>query len=68
MTKLDDVPTAEHDGDGGEHRPAVDEGGTPGTVGALDGSAALGSAGAVSEDEREDDGTRAVPDPSVGPD
>lgn len=69
VAKPDDVPTAEHDGgEVEEPRPAVHEGGTAGTVGALDGSAAIGSAGAVSKDEGEDDGTRGVPDPSVGPD
>jgi hypothetical protein len=68
VTKPDDVPAAEQGAESDEHRPDVDEGGTPGTVGALDGAAAIGSAGAVSADEREEDASRGVPDPNFGPD
>jgi hypothetical protein len=65
VTKPDDVQAAEPDD---EDAPAVDEGGTPGTVGALDGSAAVGSAGAVSKSRDEEETTRGVPDPNFGPD
>jgi hypothetical protein len=68
VAKPDDVPVAER-GDEADHRPDVDEGGTPGTVGALDGNAAVGSVGAVSErKDDEGDTTRGVADPTVGPD
>jgi hypothetical protein len=55
--------------DHGQDAERLKEGATPGAVGALDGAAAAGSAGAVSDES--DDETpipESGPDPSVGPD
>lgn len=53
----------------GQDSERVEEGATPGAVGALDGAAASGSAGAVGEESDEGGGIpEDGPDPSVGPD
>ena len=46
----------------------ADEGATPGDIGALDGAAAAGSAGAVGSGDDDGAFSTDAPDPSIGPD
>jgi hypothetical protein len=65
MSERDQRPA---DDDAGAPAPDVDEGGTPGTVGALDGAAAAGSAGAVGAEKPDSVMPQQAPDPAHGPD
>ncbi len=58
----------ERPADDGAAAPDVEEGGTPGPVGALDGAAAVGSVGAVGAEKPDGVMPQEAPDPSVGPD
>ena len=62
------IGESSRDGDEDQLARSQEEGGGPGTVGALDGAAAAGSLGAVGGGK--DDGAipEEAPDPSVGPD
>jgi hypothetical protein len=51
-----------------DERPDVEEGATPGTVGALDGAAAAGSVGGVGAAKPDSVMPQEAPDPSIGPD
>lgn len=67
MSERDDRPK-----DMDEEQPNPDtrmeEGGSPGAVGALDGAAAAGSVGAVGGAESDGAIPSEAPDPSIGPD
>ena len=52
----------------GTETARADEGATPGDVGALDGAAAAGSAGAVGAAHEDGAFSTDAPDPSIGPD
>jgi len=52
----------------GPEAQRADEGAKPSDVGALDGAAAAGSAGAVGDDEDDGAFSTDAPDPSIGPD
>lgn len=70
MSERDDRPADESSNEGPREqvaRKAV-EGGDAGSVGALDGAAAAGGLGAVSDGKRDSLIPQEAPDPSIGPD
>jgi hypothetical protein len=70
MSERDDRPADESSREG--QREQVEnsavEGGSPGTVGALDGAAAAGSIGGVGGAKPDSVMPQGAPDPSIGPD
>ena len=70
MSERDDRPADESSGEGPREQLArgLEEGGAPGAIGALDGTAAAGSLGAVGGGKRESLIPQDAPDPSIGPD
>ena len=70
MSERDDRPAdeASREAPRTQVQEDVDDGGGPGTVGALDGAAAAGSVGGVGAAEPDSLMPQAAPDPSIGPD
>jgi hypothetical protein len=70
MSERDDRPADESSREGVREQLSRDEeeGASPGTVGALDGAAAAGSAGAVGAEQPDSVMPQEPPDPSIGPD
>jgi hypothetical protein len=70
MSERDDRPAGEGTMEGQQPHLAQDleEGASPGTVGAADGVAATGSLGAVAGSPQETVMPEGPPDPTVGPD
>jgi hypothetical protein len=70
MSERDDRPADESSREGQQEQLAtgVEEGGGPGSVGALDGAAAAGSIGAVGGAKSDSVMPQEAPDPSIGPD
>ena len=70
MSERDDRPAGESSREGRQQelqRGQV-EGGSAGTVGALDGTAAAGSLGAAGTEKPDSVMPHSAPDPSIGPD
>ena len=70
MSERDDRPADESSTEGSSEHVAreAEEGGSPGSVGALDGAAAAGSMGAASTRKPDSAMPQEAPDPSIGPD
>ncbi|MEU0077645.1 hypothetical protein ABZY58_07010 [Micromonospora tulbaghiae] len=66
----DDVAAAENTTEDQQEHLVEDlnEGASPGHIGALDGAAAVGSLGAVSGPDHDSEIPGGAPDPSIGPD